>query len=87
MKMKDGNIKSCDFTYCSDKNKVFENYCNYMFTRTQSMFVYEGLPETIPVQWLEQYFLSTRTLQPRYHTTRKLFKFGMFLKISFTIIC
>lgn len=51
----DGNIKSCDFTYCSDKNKVFENYCNYMFTRTQSMFVYEGLPETIPVQWLEQY--------------------------------
>ena len=53
--MADGKIKSCDFTYCSDKNKVFENYCNYMFTRTQSMFVYEGLPETIPVQWLEQY--------------------------------
>ena len=55
MKMADGKLKSCDFTYCSDKNKVFENYCNYMFTRTQSMFVYEGLPETIPVQWLEQY--------------------------------
>lgn len=53
--MADGNLKSCDFSYCSDKNKVFENYCNYMFTRTQSMFVYEGLPETIPVQWLEQY--------------------------------
>lgn len=53
--MANGKLKSYDFTYCSDKNKVFENYCNYMFTRTQSMFVYEGLPETIPVQWLEQY--------------------------------
>lgn len=44
-----------DFTYCSDKAKVFENYCKYTFTRTQSMFVYEGLPDTIPVQWLESY--------------------------------
>ena len=44
-----------DFTYCSDKTKVFENYCKYTFTRTQSMFTYEGLPDTIPVQWLESY--------------------------------
>ena len=44
-----------DFTYCSDKSKVFENYCKYTFTRTQSMFTYEGLPDTIPVQWLESY--------------------------------
>lgn len=44
-----------DFAYCSDKAKVFENYCNYTFTRTQSMFTYEGLPDTIPVQWLESY--------------------------------
>ena len=44
-----------DFAYCSDKAKVFENYCKYTFTRTQSMFTYEGLPETIPVQWLESY--------------------------------
>ena len=44
-----------DFTYCSDKAKVFENYCKYTFTRTQSMFTYEGLPDTIPVQWLESY--------------------------------
>ena len=44
-----------DFAYCSDKTKVFENYCKYTFTRTQSMFTYEGLPDTIPVQWLESY--------------------------------
>lgn len=44
-----------DFDYCTNKRKVFENYCKYMFTRTQSMFVYKGLPDTIPVQWLESY--------------------------------
>lgn len=49
------NLPSFDFKYCTDKQKVFEHYCKYMFTRTQSMFVYTGLPDTIPVQWLEQY--------------------------------
>ena len=49
------NLMPFDFTYCSDKTKVFENYCKYTFTRTQSMFTYEGLPDTIPVQWLESY--------------------------------
>ena len=48
-------LPAFDFDYCKDKEKVFEHYCKYMFTRTQSMFVYEGLPDTIPVQWLEQY--------------------------------
>lgn len=49
------NLRTFDFEFCSNKEKVFENYCKYTFTRTQSMFVYEGLPETIPVQWLESY--------------------------------
>ena len=53
--MASGNLMPFDFTYCSDKSKVFENYCKYTFTRTQSMFTYEGLPDTIPVQWLESY--------------------------------
>ena len=53
--MANGNLIPFDFAYCSDKTKVFENYCKYTFTRTQSMFVYEGLPDTIPVQWLESY--------------------------------
>lgn len=55
MTMADGKLMSFDFSYCSDKDKVFENYCRYTFTRTQSMFTYEGLPDTIPVQWLESY--------------------------------
>ena len=53
--MASGNLMPFDFAYCSDKDKVFENYCKYTFTRTQSMFTYEGLPDTIPVQWLESY--------------------------------
>lgn len=53
--MASGNLMPFDFTYCSDKTKVFENYCKYTFTRTQSMFTYEGLPDTIPVKWLESY--------------------------------
>lgn len=55
MTMADSKLRSFDFSYCSDKDKVFENYCRYTFTRTQSMFTYEGLPDTIPVQWLESY--------------------------------
>ena len=53
--MATSNLMPFDFSYCSDKAKVFENYCKYTFTRTQSMFTYEGLPDTIPVQWLESY--------------------------------
>ena len=53
--MATSNLMPFDFAYCSDKAKVFENYCKYTFTRTQSMFTYEGLPDTIPVQWLESY--------------------------------
>ena len=53
--MANGKLIPFDFAYCSDKSKVFENYCKYTFTRTQSMFTYEGLPDTIPVQWLESY--------------------------------
>lgn len=53
--MASGKLMPFDFAYCSDKSKVFENYCKYTFTRTQSMFTYEGLPDSIPVQWLESY--------------------------------
>ena len=53
--MASGKLMPFDFAYCSDKTKVFENYCKYTFTRTQSMFTYEGLPDTIPVERLESY--------------------------------
>lgn len=55
LEMANSKLMPFDFAYCSDKTKVFENYCNYTFVRTQSMFTYEGLPDTIPVQWLESY--------------------------------
>ena len=53
--MASGKLMPFDFSYCTDKAKVFDNYCKYTFTRTQSMFTYEGLPDTMPVQWLESY--------------------------------
>lgn len=53
--MSNSKLMPFEFEYCTDKKKVFENYCKYTFTRTQSMFVYTGLPDTIPVQWLESY--------------------------------
>lgn len=53
--MASGKLMPFDFSYCTDKAKVFDNYCKYTFIRTQSMFTYEGLPDTIPVQWLESY--------------------------------
>lgn len=47
-----------DLKYCSDKQTLFEYYCNYTITRTQSMFEYDNLPDTIPQKWLE-YYLQT----------------------------
>lgn len=46
---------SFDLKYCQDKQTIFDYYCRYTFTRTQSMFVYENLPDSIPVKWLEHY--------------------------------
>lgn len=42
----------------TDKETIVRNYINYSLTRTQSMFVYENLPDTIPVEYLE-YYLQT----------------------------
>ncbi len=40
--------------YIVDKDKALDNYIRYMLLRTQSMFVYEGLPDTIPQKALEK---------------------------------
>ena len=56
--MGQNRIKNPDFTYSSDKEKIFDSYCNTMFKRLKSMFVYRGLPETIPSQWLEEYLMK-----------------------------
>ena len=38
-----------------DKQKGLDSFIKQMFNRTQSMFVYDGLPETIPQIYLERY--------------------------------
>ena len=38
-----------------DKFKAFNHYCVQYLNRTQRMFEYDGLPETIPAEFLEKY--------------------------------
>ena len=40
-----------------DKAALIDSYILYQLDRLQSMFVYEGLPESIPAKWLEHYLL------------------------------
>lgn len=41
-----------------DKDLMLEEYVLYFLNRLQSMFSYDGLPETIPAKWLEHYLLT-----------------------------
>ena len=43
--------------YVTDKSKSCESIMLYMLSRLQKMFRYEGLPDTIPRQYLENYLL------------------------------
>ena len=43
--------------YVTDKSKSASSIINYMLARLQKMFKYEGLPESIPKQYLENYLL------------------------------
>lgn len=44
---------NCD--YVLDKKRALSNHIKYMLDRTQSMFKYEGLPDTIPQKFIELY--------------------------------
>ena len=46
-----------DFEGKPDKGMLLSSYIRYYLARLQSMFKYEGLPETIPQKWLENYLL------------------------------
>lgn len=46
------NFLAYDFR---DKTQAFTHYCTQFLNRTQRMFEYEGLPETIPAEYLERY--------------------------------
>lgn len=56
------------------KNKVTRQQMKYMFNRTQSMFKWEGLPETIPARILELY-LQTNGNTCYYEHEGKLYVF------------
>lgn len=40
------------------KDLVFNSYIQYYLARCQSMFKYDGLPDTIPAKWLEHYLFT-----------------------------
>lgn len=40
-----------------DKGMLLTSYINYFLARLQSMFIYTGLPETVPQKWLENLLL------------------------------
>lgn len=42
----------------TDKNKAIENFIAYAVNKLESMFVYKGLPDTIPQKWLEYYLMT-----------------------------
>ena len=46
-----------DFEGKPDKGMLLSSYIRYYLARLQSMFKYEGLPESIPQKWLENYLL------------------------------
>ena len=46
-----------DFDKPIDKGELFDSYVLYYLARLQSMFKYDGLPDSIPQKWLEHYLL------------------------------
>ena len=46
-----------DFNGKPDKGMLLSSYICYFLARLQSMFIYDGLPDTIPQKWLENYLL------------------------------
>ena len=46
-----------DFEGKPDKGMLLSSYIRYYLARLQSMFVYDGLPDSIPQKWLENYLL------------------------------
>lgn len=50
------NNRRC-LEYVTDKSKSSESIICYMLSRLQKMFRYEGLPDSIPRQYLENYLL------------------------------
>lgn len=65
---------SCEYDF-TDKGEAIKNHTLYMLSRTQSMFKWDGLPETIPQRDLEL-LLQTRGFAGFYNTKDGLFAFA-----------
>lgn len=50
-----------DFESKPDKDMLLSSYIRYWLARLQSMFKYEGLPDTIPQKWLENILMCNGT--------------------------
>lgn len=51
-----------DFDGKPNKALLLSSYIKYFLARLQSMFIYEGLPDSIPQKWLENYLLTKGTV-------------------------
>ena len=51
-------LGNCVYDF-SDKSRLVSDLVQYMLIRTQAMFEYDGLPDTIPQKYLEYYVQST----------------------------
>lgn len=52
-------IDKVTFDNMFDKNKLLKSYIRYYLSRLESMFKYEGLPDTVPAKWLERLLMIT----------------------------
>ena len=65
---------SCEFDF-ADKTNVISQHTRYMLSRTQSMFKWSGLPDTIPARDLE-ILLQCRGFAGFYNTKEGLYAFA-----------
>ena len=42
-----------------DKDRLLKSYIRYYLSRLESMFKYDGLPDTVPAKWLERLLMIT----------------------------
>lgn len=52
-------IEDVTFKNLFDKDRLLKSYVRYYLSRLESMFKYEGLPDTIPAKWLERLLMIT----------------------------
>ena len=70
----DGLIGGCDYDF-SDKKDCINTHIRYMLNRTQSMFKWEGLPDTIPQRNLEL-LIQCNGCAAIYRHNRELYAFS-----------